>query len=234
MKLACALVVGILCPVLSFCQIQKGAIVFSGGGSYNSADQSYYIYRYNNSGSLEAKSVSDRSSFITIQPSVGLFVSPSFMVGAGLGFEYQGAKYFNINPVSGAIDPGKRNRGIVSLNVFFKKYIPLKDKFYFNAALSISGGLGAAKYSTSDTDLRNPIFSARANLSPGFTYFISNKWAITSGFGQLYYNYTAEKLDQDDVQEDLKNKTNQWGLSFQLNTFSIGVQYFLRNQISGD
>ena len=74
------------------------------------------------------------------------------------------------------------------------------------------------------------IFEYRLNISPGLTYFLNDKWALNANIGELFYSHTKETPDDyKGGSEKPKNIEKNYGLSLKFNTFSIGIQYYLRN-----
>ncbi len=90
-------------------------------------------------------------------------------------------------------------------------------------------GLGKEKV-TNNNESESDIFEIGASIGPGLTNFLSDRWAATGRIGSFYYNRTETNLtSSNDSSEERKNVNSSYGFSASLNTFSIGVQYFLRN-----
>ncbi len=70
------------------------------------------------------------------------------------------------------------------------------------------------------------------NAIPGITYFISNKWALQASIGSLFFHRIREELDTDfGLPEQPVNVDKIYGMNFDFNSFSIGFQYFFKNNV---
>ncbi|MEM7551979.1 MAG: hypothetical protein AAF363_20015 [Bacteroidota bacterium] len=94
-----------------------------------------------------------------------------------------------------------------------------------NGTFNFLIGFGKSRFGEGE-DLEANILDIRANITPGITYFLNSKLALNANVGQLRYNRRRERLDIDSEPENLDQ---DYGVSFDLNTFSLGLQYFLRN-----
>ena len=88
------------------------------------------------------------------------------------------------------------------------------------------------KNSDGINESKSNVLNVRASISPGVTYFLSRQWAIAATAGELFYNYRKEKLINPSPSIPIRQTQetdSDFGASLQFNTFSIGLQYFLRN-----
>lgn len=198
-------------------QIQKGARLLEGVISFNSSSSKNEFYVSNWWISTNAESKATSFSF---QPKIGFFTSETFLVGIGADYEYSS---YESSPSS------KQKTSLYFLNPYIRKYFVLKEKLFFTVSLNVLVGGGRDEYHSTSNVLDIDVFEWRTNVTPGLTYFVSNQWAVTANFGQLFYNYRKETVDHDlDDQPD--NVDKSFGASFQFNTFGIGIQYYLRNK----
>ncbi len=214
------LFVFLLISSTAFSQLTKGALLLEGSGNVGSSK----------SESEELGSVvSNNKQFsFSLRPSLGIMISEKWMLGAGIGYDYgsSSSEYTYLSQIN------EQTSNAFLLNAFLRRYAKLNDKLYFTATLNAGGGLGTIK-AEMDDDVSDPettdydTYQASISVAPGLTYFISTKWAITGSIGQLYTNFYWRKTE--DEGEENKNFSSSTGLNFRLNTFSIGVQYFLRN-----
>lgn len=204
-------------------QVQKGTILAGGSISYNGT---------NNKGEFSVNSgfVLDeyKRNLIAIRPHIGFFTTESMLLGVGLTYEHNSTERrgsFNGSPST----PFVEKSNLILINPYLTKFSRLTDKFYFTTTINLLVGLGQGKYGENGT-LETNIFELRVNITPGLTYFISNKWALRGSIGQLFYNRKQEKIATDiGLSEDPKNVDNNYGLNVSFNTFSIGFQYYLNN-----
>ena len=150
------------------------------------------------------------------------------LFGIGLTYERNSSERlnsFNGTPSSSFIEKSSS----FLINPYLTNYSKLTDQLYFSTSVNFLAGLGKGKYGENE-ELETDLLELRFNIAPGLTYFISEKWALRAGIGQLFYNWKREKISTDiGLDEDPKNKDNNYGVSFSFNTFRIAFQYILKN-----
>ena len=246
-QLLIILLAGVLSTNLN-AQVQKGAILTGGYVSYhnhNNSDEFPYSYSEYTDYVLKRETNS-----LTLSPQIGLFISETTLLGVGITYEYSKndqqtttARTSNGNPYnysSSAFDKDD----LIFINPYLTRYTRIMDKLYFTATVNFLAGIGKGEshqtyqynyyeleHITDDyNELETNIFELRINVTPGFTYFISDKWAVSGNIGYLYYNRKKEKLKTDlDLSEDLTNVDNDYVMNFGINQFTIGIQYYLNN-----
>jgi len=205
-------------------QINKGAILIEGTVSFNKSETE-------NEFSVNSSFVTDelKSTFFAFRPRIGFFTSKTFLIGMGLNYEHNGYEYkTSYDGTQGTTYSEKSN--IYLINPYIRKFIQLKENIFFTISGNAFVGLGKVKYGE-NSEIKSNILDLRINVAPGFTYFVSRQWAVTANLGQLFYSYKREKLATDiGLSEQPKNIDKDYGVSFQFNTFGVGVQYFLRNK----
>lgn len=204
-------------------QLQKGAILMGGSMSYNGINNTQEFSAGYSSGS------DYKYTFVALKPKIGFFLSESFLLGVGATFEHLSTEQeiFLNNPII-----IEETSNVAFINPYFTKYIQLTDKFYFNTTANLLVGLGKQQYGD-NSDREADIFEFRINLTPGLTYFISNRWALTCDVGNIFYNRRQEKLVTTvNSSDDLKNVDSNYGISLDFNAFSLGFQYYLNNKSS--
>jgi len=161
------------------------------------------------------------SKRISISPRIGFFTSESLLLGVGLTYQYSEAYSWNGNISS--ISQSKTNN-MFYVNPYLTKFSQIKNKLFFTTTLNLKLGYGENAVGES-TDLNESyILDLGIGLIPGITYFISDKWALKTSLGELYYAYI---VDTPSGSPDLKYINNNYGLNFRLNTFTIGFQYVM-------
>lgn len=196
---------------ISLAQINKGAILLEGSGGFS-------INKTVNDQVSSSYKLESRNSSANLGSQIAFFTSETFSLGVGISYAFSKSK---------TTQDGSKTEStytMMSLTTSATKYINLTDKLYFTGALTLSGGAGVTRNEPYETTYY--MYQIRTNVAPGLAYFVSNRWMITTTMGSLYANYNWRKLEEF---EDNKYNEFNGGLSFQLNTFSIGVRYLLRN-----
>lgn len=204
-------------------QIQKGALLTGGSISYNSQEND--SEGMTNYGFVKSESDND---LLALRPQIGLFVTESLLIGMGIGYEYRYRKSRTFR--DGTSDfPSSRKSNSFSFNPYLQKFYKLTDNLFFSPSLNMLIGGGNVERNENE-NTEGDIFEFRVNISPGLTYFVSEKWAVSTTFGQIFYNRTREDVEpaSGNVGEwEFINKEYGFDLSF--NSFSLGIQYYLRN-----
>ena len=205
-------------------QVQKGTILTGGSFSFDNQKNTEEF-------SVFSSFVLDEleRTFITARPQIGFFANESTLIGIGVAYEhnsFERLSSFNGSPD----DPLVEKSNIFLINPYLEKYSKLTDQLYFTTGISFSVGLGARKYEFTD-ELETDIIALRFNISPGLTYFISNKWALSAGIGRIFYDWEREQISTDiGLDPNPKNIDRSYGVSFSFNTFRIAFQYLLNNR----
>lgn len=210
--------------LVSYAQIQKGAILTGGAFSFNKRKNETEFTLGNDISLVE---FGRKSSFIAIRPQIGVFSSASTLLGIGISYEHSASErtvYFNGDPM---IVSEKTNTYFI--NPYYTKFGQLTDKLYFRTSINFLIGLGSDKGKYLEgLETRSDVFEFRLNVTPGLTYFISEKWALSGSIGQLFYDRRQETLTTDlGGSEQPRNVDVNYGMSFSFNTFSFGFQYLL-------
>lgn len=233
-KLLIILFIGILSINLN-AQIHKGAILTGGYINFQGTDDSVEFPLY--SSVYSDYYLKRKTQYAAINPQIGFFATESLLLGIGLTYEYskhdQQNSYSN-SYYSGSSSTFDRNN-VILINPYLTKYSRLMDKLYFTTTINFLAGIGKEKSHQTNQDeydeLEANIFDLRINVTPGFTYFISEKWALSGSIGQFYYMHRREKLKTGhDLSEGLTNVENDCSVVLGFNRFTIGVQYYLNNK----
>ncbi|MBS2101025.1 hypothetical protein [Carboxylicivirga linearis] len=190
-------------------QGQKGMIELGGQLSYTLSEYED-IYYYN----LETYDY--KSQRFVISPKIGWFVSSSSVLGFGIEFEY--IKNERSNSI-----PDESKKHLFSFNPYFRNYQKIIDKLFFTTTIDLALGFGQESnedYYTTD------IFTYSINARPGISYFLSDKWALKTNFGSLFYQRTNKKITEGVEGKQPELKDSDFGFSFSMNSFSLGVGYY--------
>lgn len=203
-------------------QIQKGAILLGGDVSYNGQSKKEEFSQINYLTFEEYN-----SNYFAIRPQIGSFISSNTLLGIGLSYEHERTKHKVAN--SGNSTPYEWRENMVFINPYLEKYLKISNQFYFTLQFNLMAGFGNVKEGENNEEILK-LSELRVNISPGLAYFISEKLALTCNVGQIYYNRKTEHLVDDSNDDNLKNIDQNYGLSVNFNTFSLGLQYFLKNK----
>ncbi|MDN5214027.1 hypothetical protein QQ020_18265 [Fulvivirgaceae bacterium BMA12] len=208
------------------CQIQKGALRTGGRISFNT--KSDHLERKTSDDSFLSDFEND---FLALNPQIGVFLTTSFLLGAGIEYEYQYDSFRSSN--NGSLNNlTSEKSSLILFNPYVQKFYALTDNLFFSPTLNLLIGGGTRKSSGSIDNREGRVFAYRINVTPELTYFISEKWAVSASIGRIFYNQTNEKRDRDDTyNSDYDNTDSEYGIDFSLNSFSVGFQYYLKNKV---
>lgn len=150
------------CSLTSYPQVQKGQFHLGGQFSFETR--------------LQQQSQSNFST--TLQPEIGLMLSPRWSLGLSLPFQY---RQF----------PIRYHFYQVGIGPFIRHYIDLKSGFYGLVHAQVTGRLNFAKNIGT-----NPSFQVQ--LSPAISYFFSRCFAFEAGFGEFSYSSTRFNFGNQD------------------------------------
>jgi hypothetical protein len=180
-------------------QFTKGTIAFGGNVSFSSIKQSINNTDY------------PASNYLTLSPTVGLFISPTFSLGVFGQINSQ--KTPTINVITNLFESQKTVSQLYGL--FARKYFPLSDKFL----VSINGRIGAGgEVKDDNSDDKSSQFLI--SLSPSLTFLPHEKWGIEAGFGQISYQKNAAQYTFSDADV----------FSASLGSLSFGINYYINRK----
>jgi hypothetical protein len=214
----------------SSAQIQKGAMLIGGNVSFNVQEINHEFWPM----SKILDNNSDKITFFSATPQYGIFINESTLIGMGIFYEYSKNEEKYIDPISFGEEEDIYKSNLVFINPHIKKIFKVKENFFVTTNLNFLIGFGKIKieshYWPDKGEIEINLFEYRLNVSPGLTYFLNEKWALNANIGQLFYSHQKETPDNyTGFSEQPKNIHKDFGLSFKFNTFSIGIQYYLRN-----
>jgi hypothetical protein len=223
MKTLLTLVIALSITTYSVGQINSGAVLLEGTLNYNHSTSDYEI-----SPNSPFSTSKQKSTSFAFRPRVGFFVNEAFVMG--LGVSYESTSYAYLSFYDGAPStPYAEKSSLIALTPYVRQFIPLNEKVYLTITGNVSIGVGKARYGD-DSALKNDLFNMRVDVGPGLTYFLSQRWAVTASFGQLFYNYRKESGEAPGgSNEKPKDIDKSYGFNFQFNTIGVGAQYFLGN-----
>lgn len=201
----------------AFAQMQEGTLVVGGGLNFSGNSS-----KGGDPGSYDRTST---QGSLGISGSYEKFKNNTTAFGFFLGYDYNSLKTeydFDTNT-----DMYGYGRHMIRVGPNFSKYIPIREKLYFTVSTSASFGVG--RKIDRESDEKANIWSVGLSARPGLAFFLNDNFALNAGIGNLYYGFTSEKSTEDNSNgEKEKDSYHNYGLSFNVNTFNIGLKYFLR------
>lgn len=155
-------------------QTEKGKILLGGYANFNS---------------FKGTGMTNRSTSLRINPTVGIFVTDNVVIGTGLGYVHTG---YTQNLVDGGeIGSVRRKAYVVSVSPFGRYYVGITPQFKFFGQLEASANWRNIKASDADAakgekDFKSNFYTAA--LSPGFALFPSKKIGIELSFSGFQFS----------------------------------------------
>ena len=207
-------------------QVQKGAMLIGGSVGFSHSNNEDDIVEYDQiTGTRNTK-----TNTFSIIPSFGIFVANSLELGVGAGYNF--SKYENSSTDNSyySLQETKDRKFIV--NPYLSKYFKIAEKFYITGTLNMGVGFGKKQrvYNISNQEKTKDYndFFLDFNITPGIRYFINKNWALSGNIGQIYYNW-SKSVQETDMEDNPKETNSNFGISMALNTFNVGIQYYLHN-----
>ncbi len=154
------------------------------------------------------------TTYFTVMPLGGYFLTDRISVGAGIGFDSQVEK-----------DPQSTiEKSTTSKLVFtpFGRYYLISGRGGIFAEASMGYSIGTNKtYTQESTDTEN-VFGFSALLSPGVYYYFTPKLALEAKFGWFGFMSNVTKTDND--QKDIQNT---FGIDLSPDSFIFGLTFTL-------
>ncbi|WP_289056110.1 hypothetical protein [Carboxylicivirga marina] len=195
----------IILPILISAQGQIGVRELNGNFIYSLSDQedvNHYIQEI----------VESNRHYLDINSKIGWFITEHSVLGLGVGFEYM--KIENSN---------KYKDYLLSLSPYFRNYQKISDKLFYTTTIEMSIGIGKEQ---NNPETIKEIASLALTARPGLSYFLSDKWALTTHFGYITYKKTNKEVSKGMEDEHPKLNDTDFGISFNMNSFRLGVGYY--------
>src|SRR5690606_26424508 len=152
----------------------------------------------------------------------GYFINDNIAVGARVSFT--GSK---LTPADTS-DPMVKSSGF-GVSLFTRYYVPIADNFYFYGQFAY--GLASVKSKTELRDVETEMpktISNNLSISPGFTFFPTEKFAFDMSVGLL--GWTGSKtVDNTNPANEITRRTSNLNVNFNLSTVNFGILYFISN-----
>jgi outer membrane protein len=133
-----------------------------------------------------------KATQLTISSQLGYFVADNIAIGLGVNYYYQKNSALDID--IGFVGDNKFYE--TSITPFARYYIVTpNDKFAFYAQALVGIGFTKADYYNLEDDIKGENYQAQ--LSPGFTYFFNDAWALDLMLEGLSYQSNDRNTDSD-------------------------------------
>jgi hypothetical protein len=154
------------------------------------------------------------TTYFTIIPTGGYFLSNKLAVGAGIGYDTQIEK----DPQS-AIEKTTTSKMVFTP---FGRYYLISGTGGIFAEASMGFSFGTNKTFTGDVINTENVFGFSALLSPGVYYYVTPRLALEATFGWFGFMRDVTKTGND--QKDMQNS---FGIDFSPDSFIFGLTYTL-------
>ena len=203
MKKKLLIVLVCIFPGFAKAQVSEGSIFLGGSFSYTSekepANQSF----------PESKTIGFNSS-----PSFGYFLSDNFAIGIGANFRSQVTEQ----------DAFERTFTSINLGPFVRYYLPTSgDKFFFMAQSGINFGRAKTEILNPQTTSVSKTSTFNFYISPGFSYFFSDKWALDFQLAGISYN----SFDPNTSGDSKNDKSTTFVFGAESFNPSLGFRFFV-------
>ncbi len=141
---------------------------------------------------------------------VGSFISDNSVVGGGISY--------------GSLKFDDFNNNLIGLNLFFQRFKPIKEKFYFTSRINASYVFGKNEFSGGFSNQDTKTSGIQLSWIPGFQYVLDEKWVLGATVGSISYSNITEK---DSDNSDNKMTQSEFDVSVLANNFSLSIQYYL-------
>lgn len=187
---------------LSYAQIQKGDVLIGGSVLFSSAEIN-----------------SEKNNFFNFTPRVGFLLSDRTSLGPILGYDR------SIREQVPTRFTGEFNISIFTFGAFMRNYMPVRENLYFFIQSSVTYGIGNRDYTTTVSNEEGDQSRFEIMLSPGFSYFISDRLAVDVRLLTATY--------RDDTFDDLfgnegEIQLSSFSLTGGLSSVGFGLSWFLK------
>ncbi len=153
------------------------------------------------------------SSSFSFQPSFGKFLNEKWLFSAGPDY------FYSTSILNQFVTTSRLSTHTVGLNAGMTRFVPMFDKLYFTIGGNIYSRMSFAKNEITDFDGITSTSRDEANntgliVSPGFAYYVNQKWMLTANFGHLNYDVMFNGNNSTIHNLNLNLSTNSLGFGF--------------------
>ena len=121
-----------------------------------------------------------------------------------------------------------------NVELFYRYYFAGAGNFKFFGDGLVNFGGGKMKYESDDTNSNSESKTGNFGIGvrPGFQYWFTPNWSITSTIGYLgYSSYTDNKGETNAAGESTEVKTNDFGINVDFSTVNFSFFYHFQKEI---
>jgi hypothetical protein len=190
-------------------QMNKGAILLGGDLSFSTTT---------------SKDGTNKSRFngFTVAPVFAKAIKQNVFWGGSVSFSSSS------NTPSPAYSSSKNKA--YGAGVFYRRYYPVKNKFYVFLQAGASTGFGTDKYRQGpDYNSNDKRIFAGLNITPGVSIAVTKKLYLESGFSNIAaLNYQRSKTTGYNSGNSINRSSGSFGFSSSLSAFSSGLYFGFR------
>jgi hypothetical protein len=219
-------------------QTTKGTIVLTGKAGYTQ-------YKGETEKKSEGNDYGADGYSSTLAPSIGVFVKDNLEIGSSLN--YSRHKSENITSTSIYSSSFLSESRVKDFRVYARQYKFLTERFAVHGTLAAGVGnreesrvhTSVHQYYPQTDNQREETNSFNIGLSPGLTFFASNKVGLHASLGALSYSRHLDKREYSTTnlihpphspdRNDFSYKTNHLRLDFSSMHLNFGISYFIGN-----
>lgn len=163
---------------------------------------------------------------ISITPQLGYFVNDKVLIGGRVS--YSNVKTEQLFSGNGDIlIDNEIKTNLFEIGPYARFHKSLNEQFLLFLQTNLDIGFGTRKNGRTGPTVDESMFEIEAGLRPGILLMVSDKLGIESTFGFLGYKLGQAKLKDTNLDPTPTNKDQDFGLDLNLNTFSLGIQFYL-------
>lgn len=208
-----------LIPALSHAQFETGQKLIGGNVSFSTNSGNFpngFDNRYSYYSSI---------TNIAINPSVATFYKPTALRGAGIIYAY--SRYTSkFDTAYNYIYNAKYITQSAGINLFWQRFIPLGNNFYFTIYTggSILYNFGKQSEPTNNATIKNSGYSISAGVSPGISYKINNRFLFDASLANILSAgfQHSNTTNNYPLPQTIKTHYNSFNLSSSLSNTSLG------------
>ena len=210
-----------LLATVAFGQIEQGTKFLGGTFGFSSGSSETTVAGQTSDGP-------ERSMF-EIAPSFGYMVSDNIGVGLRVGISSM-TETETFTDFSDPLNPieveEEDQTSETAIGFFGRYYAPVAgDALFFHVDLGVDIGFGTETNTVSpaggpSTETELDLNSLRIGLTPGFDYFLGEKWAIEANWGFL--GYTSRGTETD----NFESSSNSLDIGVDFTAFNVGARWY--------
>ena len=213
MKNLCTIILAIMVSTGGYAQLSQGMSRLGGCIKFSTSSS-----EYKNGTTIDGPTTTSYQ----FNPVYSYLISDKWEIGGGIGIK--GDKEESVNPSSGSSES-------TSTEFFVKPFVqydaPINEKFYCIGRAAVMASFGSYEDKFTDntgasTSQKGDVSDIGVHISPGLSFFPSNKFSIDFWVGDLGFDIRSEKPDGGGTFTE-----TDFGLKYNYKRIGVGASYFL-------